>query len=107
LSDIKFDVNKTFYEVVYYTHLSEIMAHWLSIENEVMKICVQCRTWFSQVTSKERLLHYIVFYSSLIQVLIHLPLKDANDKKGADTCYLIGELLQNNVLMKLEANTAF
>jgi len=95
VSDIKFDVNETFYEGVYYTHLSEIMAHWLSIANVVMKVLIQCTTGFSQVTSKERLLHYFVVCSSSMQVLIHLPLKDANDRKVVDTCYLIGEILQN------------
>ena len=95
MSDIKFDVNETFYEGVYYTHLPEIMAQGLSIANVVIKVLIQCRTGFSQVTSKERLLHYFVVCSSSIQVLIHLPLKDANDRKVVDTCYLIGEILRN------------
>jgi hypothetical protein len=99
VSDIKFDVNETFYECMHCTHLPEIIAQGLSIVNVVMKVRILCGTGFSQVTSKERLIHYFVVYSSQTQVLIHLPLKDANDRKGVDTCYLIGELLENNVLM--------
>ena len=76
---------------MYYTHLPEVMAHWLNIAKVVMKVRIQCGTEFSQVTSKERLLHYFVVYSSPTQVLIHLPLNDANEKKVVDTCYLIGE----------------
>jgi len=85
VSDIKFDGKEILYEGVYYTRLPEKMAQWLSIANVVMKVRIQCGTGFSQVTSKERLLHYFVVYSSPTQVLIHLILKDVNDRKSFDT----------------------
>ena len=85
MSDIKVDGKETLYDGMYYTHLPEKMAQWLSIANVVMKVRIQCGTGFSQVTSKERLLHYFVVYSSPAQVLTHLPLKDVNDRKSVDT----------------------
>ena len=51
----------------------------------VMKVRIQCEIGASQVTSKERLPHYFVDYSSPTQVLLHLTLKDVNDRKSVDT----------------------
>jgi hypothetical protein len=82
---IKFDVKEKLYEGMYYTNLPEKMVQWLSIANVVMKVLIHCEIGVSQVTSKERLLHYFVVYSSPTQVLIHLTLKDVNDRKSVDT----------------------
>ena len=73
---------------MYYTYLPEIMAQWLRIANVVMKVNIQCGTGFSQVPSKERLLHYFVVYSCTTHSLLYLPLKDANDRKGVDSAIL-------------------
>ena len=83
MRDIKF--NETFYESMNYTYLPEIVTQWLSVANMVMKFRIQSGTEFHQVISKERLIHYLAAYSSPTQVLIHLTLKDANDRKGVDT----------------------
>jgi len=45
---------------MYYTHLPQKMAQWLSIANVVIKVRIQCEIGVSQVTSKERLLHYLL-----------------------------------------------
>ena len=67
---------------MYYTHLPQKMAQWLSIANVVIKVRIQCEIGVSQVTSKESLLHYLIVYSSPTQVLIRLTLKDVNDRKS-------------------------
>jgi len=85
MNDVIIDGKETLYEGVYYTHLPEVMAQWLNIANVVMKVRIQCEIWVSQVNSKERLLHYFVVYSPPTQVLIHLILKDVNERKCVDT----------------------
>jgi hypothetical protein len=81
VSDIKVGVKETLYECMYSTNLPEKMAQWPSVVNVVMKVRIQSGTRVSQVTPKERLLLYLVVYSSPTQVLIYLILKDVNDRK--------------------------